>query len=129
MARNTPLEPWQAAVMIVRAFRALQEKKPRGTSRAKLSRRSLAVMCSRTILRDAFVDEVRLELANRGYTLLDRLDGFALIESSSVQNWDTLSAKLVRDDLARAREGRFDFARADEEQPRPDPADDDADAA
>ncbi len=115
--------------MIVRAFRALQEKKPRATSRAKLSRRSLAALCARTILRDAFVDEVRLELANRGFTLLDRLDGFALIESSSVQNWDTLSAKLVRDELERARGGRFDFESADDELADTALADDENDAA
>jgi hypothetical protein len=129
MARKTPLEAWQTAIMIVRAFRALQEKKPRGVSRVKLSRRSLAALSARTILRDTFVDDVRLELANRGFTLLDRLDGFALIDSSSVQNWDTLSANLVRHDLDQAREGVFDFEAADEVFADAETAEDESDVA
>ena len=127
MAHRQPLPTWQAAILLVLAFRALGAKKASQTSRAKFSRRTLAKLSRRSIIRDAFIDELRTELAYRGFVLLERRDGFALIDEDSVDSWATMTSKLLGDSMNEVRYGRFDFDRADESLR--DSADDEVDEA
>lgn len=108
---KTRLDPYQAALFVLKTLRSYEDESGRQLSRFRISRRTLRIIAGRTHLREAFVAEVADNLRDLGWLMFESGDHYCFIRSARVDKWQRIAAKRIRDDLAEAQNSsrEYDF--------------------
>ncbi len=91
--RTTPAETATLTVFLIQDYTADRGK---ATTRIRLSANTLRALSNRVTLRHIFVDDWIEELEVLGWLGIRYADGFALIETQSIDGWGRVSSKRVR---------------------------------
>lgn len=102
---------YQTALLILRAHEAYEAESDRALTRFRLNRKTMRKLSGRTNLRDAFIDDVREELIEFGWSMFPVGDQYALLRLDRVDSWQRIAAGRISAELTQAISSpdAFDF--------------------